>query len=99
MTVDRDTLLSARLRLPQHVVHRSFVAETVVLNLKTGLYHGLNPVGGHMLDVLNEAPSVRDAAALLVEEFQDQDTVEADLVAFCRDLLDRELVEIVDAPT
>lgn len=34
MTVDRGTLLTARLRLPEHVVHRSFVAETVVLNLR-----------------------------------------------------------------
>jgi hypothetical protein len=95
MAVDRDTLLSARVRLPEHVVHRTFVAETVVLNLKTGMYHGLNPMGGHMLDILNEAPSVRDAATLLVKEYPDQVTIEADLVAFCSDLLDRELVEIV----
>lgn len=76
------------------MVYRSFVAETVVLNLKTGMYHGLNPMGGHMLDVLSEAPTVRDAAAVIAAEYQDQE-VEADLVAFCRDLLDRELVEIV----
>ena len=96
MTVDRETLLSARLRLPQHVVHRSFAAETVVLNLKTGMYHGLNPTGGHMLEILNEAPSVREAAAILADEYQQQASVEADLLAFCRDLLDRELVEIVN---
>jgi hypothetical protein len=51
LITDPDTLLSASLRLPQHVVHRSFVAETVVLNLQTGKYHGLNPVGGRMLEV------------------------------------------------
>jgi len=95
MAVDRETLLSARLRLPQHVVHRSFVAETVVLNLKTGMYHGLNPSGGRMLEILNEAPSVREAAAILVREYPDQASVETDLLAFCRDLLDRELVEVV----
>ncbi len=96
MTVDRDSLSSARLRLPQHVVHRSFVAEAVVLNLKTGMYHGLNPMGGRMLDIVNEAPSVHEAAMLIAKEYdQDPTMVEADLVAFCRDLLDRELVEIV----
>jgi hypothetical protein len=100
MTVDRETLLSARLRLPQHVVHRRFVAETVVLNLNTGMYHGLNPTGGSMLEILNEAPSVREAAALIAAEYQDQPAVEADLVTFCLDLLDRELVEIiVEEPT
>jgi hypothetical protein len=98
MTIDTDTLLSACLRLPQHVVHRSFVAETVVLNLETGKYHGLNPMAGRMLDVLNEAPSVRAAGTLIAAEYgEDQATVEADLMVFCRDLLDRKLVEIVDA--
>lgn len=92
-----DELLGARLRLPQHVVHRSFVAETVVLNLETGKYHGLNPMGGHMLDVVNEAASVREAATLIAQEFdQDQATVDADVVAFCQDLLDRKLVEVVE---
>jgi hypothetical protein len=94
LTADPDTLLSACLRLPQHVVHRSFVAETVVLNLQTGKYHGLNPVGGRMLEVVNEAPTVRQAAELIAEEYgQEPGAIEADLVAFCRDLLDRGLLE------
>ena len=93
--VDRDTLLSARLRLPEHVVHRTFVAETVVLNLQTGMYHGLNPMGGYMLDVLNESPDVRSAAERVAAEYdQDPDVVEEDFVAFCQDLLDRGLVEV-----
>jgi Coenzyme PQQ synthesis protein D (PqqD) len=98
MTVDRDTLLSARLRLPEHVVHRSFVAETVVLNLQTGRYHGLNPMGGRMLGVLNEAPSVRRAVEQISAEYeQDLAIVEADFVTFCVDLLERGLVEVVVA--
>lgn len=97
MPIDTASLLSARLRLPSHVVHRSFVVETVVLNLETGKYHGLNPIAGRMLDVLNEAPSVRDAALTIAQEYEeDQATVEADLLVFCRDLLDRKLMEIVD---
>jgi hypothetical protein len=97
--VERDTLLSARLRLPEYVVHRTFVAETVVLNLHTGKYHGLNPMGGHMLDVLRDAPDVRTAAERVASEYdQDPDVVEDDFVAFCSDLLDRGLVELEVAP-
>jgi len=93
--IDNDNLLGACLRLPEHVVHRSFVAETVVLNLQTGRYHGLNPVGGRMLDALNGASSVRQAAELIASEYgQDRAGVEADMVAFCRDLLERGLVEV-----
>lgn len=95
--VDRDTLLSARMRLPEHVVHRSFVAETVILNLQTGKYHGLNPMGGHMLDVLGESADVRSAAEQVATEYdQDPETVEDDFVAFCNDLLDRGLIELAD---
>jgi hypothetical protein len=96
--VDRDTLLSSRLRLPQHVVHRTFVAETVVLNLQTGKYHGLNPMGGHMLDVLGESDDVRSAAERVAEEYdQDPEMVEDDFVVFCNDLLVRGLVELETA--
>jgi hypothetical protein len=100
MTSESDQLLDRCLRLPAHVVHRNFVAETVVLNLETGKYHGLNPTAGRMLDALNDAPSVREAAALIAKAYgQDQTTIEADLVEFCGDLLDRKLVEIVVDPS
>jgi hypothetical protein len=96
MTTDPDQLLDSRLRMPDHVVHRSFVSETVVLNLETGKYHGLNPTAGRMLDVLNTVASVREAAALIAQEYgEDQAAIEADLVVFCHDLLERKLVEVV----
>ena len=40
-TIPTPAALSAR--IPQHVVFRGFATETVVLNLETGKYHGLNP--------------------------------------------------------
>ena len=70
MVVTSDQqLLTSRVRLPQHVVHRSFVAETVVLNLRTGKYHGLNPSAGRMLDALVAAPSVQDIVTTLAAEY------------------------------
>jgi Coenzyme PQQ synthesis protein D (PqqD) len=95
MTIDADTLLAARLRMPQHVVHRSFAAETVVLNLKTGKYHGLNPVAGRMLDLINDSPTVRAAAGVAAQEYgQDLAVIEDDIVLLCTNLLDRDLLEI-----
>ena len=81
-------------------MHRSFVSETVILNLQTGKYHGLNPMGGHMLEVLSESDDVRSAAARVATEYgQELDVVQADFVSFCSDLLDRGLVEIHAADT
>jgi hypothetical protein len=91
-------LLAARVRMPQHVVHRNFVAETVVLNLNTGQYHGLNPTAGRMLEVLDAAPSIGAAVPELAREYGvEQEQIQDDLIALCQGLLERGLIEIVDA--
>ena len=89
--------MRARARLPQHVVHRSFVAETVVLNLRTGKYHGLNPTAGKMLDALEAAPTVGDAVPALADRYGlEQQQIETDLLALTRGLLERGLIVTAD---
>lgn len=91
-------LLAACVRLPQHVVHRSFVAETVVLNLRTGQYHGLNPTAGRMLEALDVAPTAGATVPELAEEYGVEPAkIEDDLIALCQGLIERGLIEIVDA--
>lgn len=81
-------------RIPQHVVHRAFPSETVVLNLVTGKYYGVNPTGGRMLEVLERVPSVDDAAVMLSEEFGiPVDQVRQDLLEFCGELVEQGLLE------
>jgi hypothetical protein len=91
----RDTtLLASSVRLPDHVVHRAFASETVVLNLTTGKYHGLNPVAGRMLEVLEEGETVQEAARRVAAEYdQPLETTEQDLCQLCADLLKRGLIE------
>ena len=90
-------LLRLRARLPQHVVHRSFVSETVVLNLKTGKYHGLNPTAGKMLEALETAPTVGEAVPVLASEYGlEREQIQSDLLALTRGLLERELIVTED---
>lgn len=90
----QEALLEAKVVVPQSVVFRSFPTETVVLNLQTGKYHGLNPTAGKMLQALTEADSVRAAAAAVAAEYDAPvETVEADVCDLCQNLLDRGLVE------
>lgn len=92
---DDPALLHAKLRVPDHVVYRAFVEETVVLNLTTGKYHGLNATAGRMLEVLDEEASVAHAARSLARFYGlTLDQMEAELVEFCQGLLDRGLIEI-----
>jgi hypothetical protein len=87
-------LLESSFRVPEHVVYRSFAHETVILNLKTGKYHGLNPTAGTMLAVLERGPSVREAAVRLAEQYERPVAeIERDLCGLCVDLLERGLIE------
>jgi hypothetical protein len=96
---DATSLPEARLKVPQHVVYRSFPSETVVLNLQTGKYHGLNATAGSMLDALEKASSVRDAAIAVAEDYeQPQAVVEKDMCELCQLLLDRGLIEVDGGP-
>ncbi len=97
-SLSTNQLLSACVRMPQHVVHRSFVAETVVLNLNTGQYHGLNPTAGRMLEAIDAAPSAGAAVPELAREYGvEEEQIQSDLIALCQGLLERGLIEIVDA--
>jgi coenzyme PQQ synthesis protein D (PqqD) len=88
----------AHVTVPRHVVHRPFVSETVLLNLQTGVYHGINPVGGRMLEALERAESVQAAAAALAEEFGvPLAQLEQDIVEFCQGLLERQLIQVTPA--
>jgi hypothetical protein len=92
-------LLEAKVKVPQSVVFRNFPTETVVLNLTTGKYHGLNPTAGKMLQALTEADSVRAAAATVAVEYDaPAETIEVDVCDLCQNLLDRGLIERDGSP-
>jgi hypothetical protein len=92
-------LLTSSIRVPRHVVYRSFPSETVVLNLETGKYHGLNATAGAMLEVLESASSVSDAAGVLASRYaQPEDVIERDMCELCSVLLERGLIEVEGGP-
>lgn len=96
---DNAAILEATAKLPKHVVYRAFVYETVVLNLDSGKYHGLNPVGGRMLELLDKNGSVREVANRLAAEFdRPQAEIDEDLAQFCADLAERGLIELSYEP-
>lgn len=90
-----DGLLAAAVAIPQHVVYRSFPAETVVLNLQTGQYHGLNATAGRILEELERAATVREAIGVLEQVYdQSPEVLERDVCELCRSLLERGLIEV-----
>ncbi len=91
---------TSRITVPDHVAYRSLPSETVVLNLQTGRYHGLNPTAGSMLEALERAACVGDAAAAVAEEYgQAPALVERDMCELCDALLARGLIRLDGEPS
>jgi hypothetical protein len=92
---DDALLLASSVAVPQHVVYRGFPTETVVLNLQTGKYHGLNATAGRMLEELERAACVTDAVDSLMQIYdQPREVIGRDACELCRALLERGLIEV-----
>lgn len=84
-----------RIVVPEHVVHRSFEKETVLLNLETGQYHGLNRTAGRMLAAIEETGDAVRSAAIVADEFGvPVELVESDLAELCHRLHERGLIVV-----
>lgn len=95
----KSPVKTLKANVPQHVVYRNLVSETVVLNVETGIYYGLNTTAGRMLEVLDREPDVETALAVLVAEFDAAEaTLREDLMALISDLTQNGLLETVEEP-
>lgn len=95
----QEISVTTKARVPDHVVFRTFAAETVVLNLQTGRYHGLNTSAGRMLELIGELSVLGAVADRLAAEYgRPVEDLQRDLIAFCSDLDSRELIELDREP-
>jgi Coenzyme PQQ synthesis protein D (PqqD) len=93
--LEQRRLLDAVVTVPDHVVYREFAEETVLLNLETGQYHGVNLTGGTILRTLESGATVGSATAELAEHYgRNLDEMESDVCSFCNELLERGLVRV-----
>lgn len=81
--------LAQALVIPDHVMARQVGDETVILDLDSGVYYGLDAVGSRFWQLLAEGGSAASARDRLLEEFdveparldQDLDDLVGQLVA------------------
>ena len=71
--------------------------EAAILNLKSGVYFGLNMVGASIWKLIQEPRSVNEINDALVQEYDvDPDQCEKDLLALLEELLSKELIEVTN---
>ena len=91
-------MLAGRIRTPEGVLYREIAGESVLLNLGSESYFGLDEVGTRMWAALTTAPSIEAAYQDLLEEFEvDAETLRSDLSAFIARLAQAGLVAVEDA--
>ncbi len=84
----------ARLKIPEQVVTRQVGDETVLLDLESGTYFGLDPVGSRFLELLQAESALGTVITRILEEFEVTEAqLEADLVRLADEMLASGLLE------
>jgi len=85
---------SDRVRVPDDVLISNLQDESVILNLDSERYYGIDSVGTRILSVLTTSDSIEAAYNTLVEEYDvDADVLRQDLLALVERLVEQGLVE------
>ena len=92
--IERPTLAS-RIRPSDEVLFQTLEDESVLLNLKSGVYFGLDSVGTRIWQLLPEHQLLSDIAARIIAEYDvAEDRCEADLLALVGDMERQGLVTV-----
>lgn len=86
--------LESTLSIPPQVMSRLVGDETVILDLASGIYFGLDGVGKRIWEVLKDGNSLGQIAAVIADEYEVDDArAKADVIEFANELLSRGLLE------
>ena len=86
---------SDRVRVPDDVLVSRLQEESVILNLDSERYYGLDDVGTRILSVLTNSESIEAAYQSLLAEYDvDRNVLRQDLLALVESLLQQGIVQI-----
>ena len=85
--------LDTRLTIPPHVLSRRVGDETVLLDLESGIYFGLDGVGKRIWETICEGKSLSEAVSFIVNEYDvGKEQAADDVITFAADLVERGLL-------
>lgn len=85
--------LPPAVRVSTDVVFRDLDGEAVILDLASGTYFGLNPVGTRMWLLIEQHGALDDVVDALCGEYEaSRETIERDLADLVTELLDKRLL-------
>ena len=85
--------LTDKLAIPAQVMARTAGDETVILDLASGTYFGLDPVGARIWALMAEGRALSEICETMLEEYEvEREQLEADVLRLAAELSERGLV-------
>ncbi len=86
-------MIESRLSIPDDVLCNRVEEESVLLNLRTGVYYGLDVTGTRFFELLRTTGDFAPVVRIMAEEFEvPVERLEADLLSLSRKLLTKGLL-------
>jgi len=77
----------------------NLAGESAILNIKSGVYYGLDSVGARIWELVQQPRSVNEVREILLKEYDvEPQRCETDLLALLERLLAEGLIEVRDGP-
>ena len=85
-----------KVAIPPQVMARQVGDEQVILDLASGTYFGLDPVGARAWALLTEGKTVSEVCDAMVDEYDvTRAALETDIVTLVQSMIDRQLVSLI----
>jgi hypothetical protein len=92
---EKEISLESRVEISGDVVSRELEGEAVILNLESGTYFGLDPVGTRIWSLLQEHRSLRRVFEVVLHEYEvAPERLEGDMLRLVKELRTKGLVRL-----
>jgi hypothetical protein len=92
-----DVKLTDRVSVRPGVLSRQVGEETVILDVASGVYFGLNPVGARIWHLLSHGMTPAELSAVMSQEYETElAELERDVLKLAEELSARELIHVAD---
>jgi len=87
--------LTEKPTIPTQVMAREVGDETVILDLGSGTYYGLDPVGARIWQLMSEGKTLQEICDTMLDEYDvTREALERDVVELAEKLLEQKLISI-----
>jgi hypothetical protein len=86
---------SSKITISPHVVSRAVGDETVILDLESGTYFGIDPIGARMWQMMEAGKTLAEICDVIIDEYDvSREILEQDATCLASELAAKRLISI-----